>query len=450
MGKPLTPKNAILRYNEGKEKAHSMRADDANHPFVDVVDGEEVANFNSGESALVEAQVAALVADEMIIDRVDTPLSPAMEGIIALRGWLLADSATVFPRWLRELNQRGYTPMLQADTDVAAATILNGDLIGSPRGERVILRIYRGVMRRAPGHILVNALLYIATWISTLFVGAAYVTGDFAYTWESLLPANLGKGLPFALTLLGILTAHELGHYYMARRHKVDVTPPYFIPMPIVFGTMGAFIMLREPISNRRKLFDIGVAGPLAGLILAIPLLFYGLTQSALTRLVIEPGIMIEGNSLLYLAAKYLVFGQILPNAATGMDVLMSPVTFAAWIGLLVTAINLLPVGQLDGGHAIYAMLGRNARWVNMATLGAMVLLGIAGMQWTQALFPILSEVGSIGWFFWVLLIFFMVGPHHPPPLDDVTPIGGKRMVVGVLLFVLFLLIFAPATMRVF
>jgi membrane-associated protease RseP (regulator of RpoE activity) len=428
-----------------------MRADDANHPFVDVVGGEEVANFNSGEVALVEAQVAALVADEMIIDRVDAPRSPAMEGIIALRGWLHADSAIAFPRWLRELNQRGYTPMLQADDDAAAATILNGDLIGAQRGVPVVLRIYRGVMHRAPGSLAVNILLYAVTWISTLYAGALYSGEALAINsaWDVLLPANLVKGLPFALTLLGILTAHELGHYFAARYHKVDVTLPYFIPMPFVFGTMGAFIMMREPISNRRKLFDIGVAGPLAGLVLAIPLLFYGLGTSTLTRMPTEAGVMMEGNSLLYLGAKYLMFGQILPNTATGMDVLMSPVTFAAWIGLLVTAINLLPVGQLDGGHAIYAMLGAKARWVNLATLGGMALLGVAGMQWAQNLFPVLAEIGSIGWFVWILLLYFMVGPYHPPPLDDISPIGGKRMVVGVLLFVLFLLIFAPATMRI-
>jgi membrane-associated protease RseP (regulator of RpoE activity) len=379
------------------------------------------------------------------------PASPAVEGIVALRGWLLADSAIAFPRWLKELNQRGYTPMLQAEEDAAAATILNGDLIGAQRGERVVLRVFRGVMRRAPGSVLLIVLLYVATWISTLFAGALY-SGEVLNIdsmWELLLPANLVKGLPFALTLLGILTAHEFGHYFVARRHKVEVTLPYFIPMPFVFGTMGAFIMLRQPIADRRKLFDIGIAGPLAGLALAIPLLFYGLSTSTLTNLPTEPGVMIEGNSLLYLAAKYVTFGQILPNRATGVDVLMSPVTFAAWIGLLVTAINLLPVGQLDGGHAIYAMLGKRSRWVNMATLGGMALLGIAGMQWAQDLFPALAEIGSIGWFVWILLLFFMVGPYHPPPLDDVTPIGGKRMVLGVFLFILFLLIFAPATMRI-
>lgn len=427
-----------------------MRVDDASHPFLDVVEGEEVANSKSGESALVEAQVAALIEPDMSIERVDTPRSPASEGILAMHGWLRSDSAIVFPRWLRELNQRGYTPMLQAADDPAAATILNGDLIGAERGQPVVLRIYRGVLLRAQGSITINLVLYLATWLSTLFAGAL-LTADLAEVTsfgDLLRPAVLVKGLPFALTLLGILTAHELGHYFAARWHKVAVTLPYFIPMPVLIGTMGAFIMLREPISNRRKLFDIGVAGPLAGLVVAIPLLFYGLSTSTVTHFTPEPGLIIEGNSLLYLAAKYWAFGQLLPNAA-GMDVNMNAIAFAAWIGLLVTAINLLPVGQLDGGHAVYAMLGKRARIVNMACLGIMALLGIAGTQWAQELFPALTQVGSIAWFVWLLLILFLIGPYHPPPLDDVTPIGKERMAVGVLVFVLFLLIFVPATLRI-
>lgn len=444
-----------------------MRADDANHPFVDVVEGEEVAQFNSGEAALVEVQVAALVADDLVIDRVDSPQSPAIEGIVVVRGWLRAASESAFPRWLRELNTRDYTPMLQHAADAAlhpaaasggsisnegpaVATLTNGDAIGTPKGDPVVLRVYRGVARRAHGSLLINVLLYIVTWVSTLYAGVLYQSdiSGIASGWDLLQPQILLRGFPFAATLLGILTAHELGHYFAARYHKVDVTLPYFIPMPFMFGTMGAFIMMREPISDRRKLFDIGVAGPLAGLALAIPLLFYGLTISEVGPLPTASGYLMEGNSLLYLGAKYLVFGEILPNFATGRDVVMSPVTFGAWIGLLVTALNLLPLGQLDGGHAIYAMFGRRSRLINLATLGIMALLGIAGMQWAQQIFPALAEIGSTSWFVWILFMLFLMGPYHPPPLDDVTTIGQKRMLVGILLFLILLLILPPAIMR--
>ena len=168
------------------------------------------------------------------------------------------------------------------------------------------------------------------------------------------------------MTLLGILVAHEFGHYFAARYHKVAVSLPYFIPLPIGFGTLGAFIRLREQVPDRRKLFDIGVAGPLAGLVIAIPMLFYGLSTSPLDVAPQGVPVELEGNSILYFLAKIAVFGQALPNHLTGQDVFMNQVTFAAWIGLLVTALNLLPVGQLDGGHTVYALFGEKARYINL------------------------------------------------------------------------------------
>ncbi len=429
-----------------------MRADDTHHPFIDVVEGEEVAQSNSGESALVEAQVAELVGDALYIDRVESPRSPATEGIVVLHGRLQRPSADVFPIWLRELGARNYTPVLRDDESAVTplARLTADEPAAATPGMPVQLRIFRALPKRLPGSIAINVTLYLLTWISTLYVGAAYVNPEMMtdlFNAELLRPAILFTGLPFALTLMSILTAHEFGHYFVARIHKVDVTLPYFIPMPFVFGTMGAFIMMREAISDRRKLFDIGVAGPLAGLVFAVPLLFYGLSTSVLTHLP-DTGVMIEGNSLLYLFAKYITFGMILPDHATRQDVMMNAVTFGAWVGLLVTAINLMPVGQLDGGHTIYAMLGKRARTVNVATLVIMALLGIAGVAIVQEYLPFLAEVGSIGWFVWILLILYMIGPFHPPPLDDVTTIGKWRWVVGIFVFLIFLLIFAPATMR--
>lgn len=430
-----------------------MRADDTHHPFIDVVEGEEVAQSNSGESALVEAMVADLVANDLYIDSVESPRSPATEGIVVMHGRLQRPSAEVFPVWMRELATRNYTPVLCEDEAAVTplARLTADEPAAATPGLPVQLRIFRAPPKRLPGSIAVNLTLYLLTWISTLYVGAAYVNPEAMtelFDFDLLRPATLITGLPFALTLMSILTAHEFGHYFAARYHKVDATLPYFIPMPLVFGTMGAFIMMREAISDRRKLFDIGVAGPLAGLVLAVPLLFYGLSTSALTHLP-DTGATIEGNSLLYLIAKYATFGMILPDYATRQDVMMNAVTFGAWVGLLVTAINLMPVGQLDGGHTIYAMLGKRARTVNVATLVVMALLGIAGVTIVQEYLPFLAEVGSIGWFLWILLILYMIGPFHPPPLDDVTTIGKWRWLVGILVFIIFLLIFAPATMRI-
>ena len=266
---------------------------------------------------------------------------------------------------------------------------------------------------------------------------------------ELFLPQNLIQGWPFAVTVMGILTAHEFGHYFAARYHKVAVTLPYFIPLPISpFGTMGAFIRLKEPISDRRKLFDIGVAGPLAGIVLAVPLIFIGLSTSDMTIIRPNSGGMLEGNSIFYYFAKFLVFGQGLSNWETGEDVLMNQVTFGAWIGLLVTALNLLPVGQLDGGHTVFALLGNRARYVNMAVLAMMGVLGVLGLASVQEQIPGLENIGWSGWFIWLGLIFFIIGPFHPPALDDVTELDERRRWVGYLVVAIFILTFTPVPMR--
>ena len=211
--------------------------------------------------------------------------------------------------------------------------------------------------------------------------------------WEFISPGFLLNGLPFAATLLGILAAHEFGHYFAARYHKVAVTLPYFIPMPLTFGTLGAFIQLKEPVPDRRKLFDIGVAGPLAGLVLAVPLLFVGLYTSVHGPAARRGRLHVEGNSIFYLAAKFLIFGQWLPNFATGQDVMMNQVCYAAWIGLLVTALNLLPVGQLDGGHTVFAMFGEKARYINRITVGMLAFFALASLPFVQQFVPLLSNV---------------------------------------------------------
>ena len=358
------------------------------------------------------------------------------QGAVTIRGRLLGPSETLFPRWLREFNRRGYTPFLRPLAD--------------GQKDEVELRVAVGVASRSDPRVWINGVLFALTMISTLFVGALY--GDAAATatriTDFLQPRLLLSGWPFAATLLGILTAHEFGHYFAARFHRVRVTLPYFIPMPFGFGTLGAFIRMNEPVPDRRKLFDIGVAGPLAGLVVALPLLFVGLSTSPMLVPPVVDGAMLEGNSLIYYGTKYLVFGKTLPNALTGEDVLMNQVTFAAWIGLLVTAINLLPVGQLDGGHTVFAMFGERARYINMATLALMTVLGVASLGAVQMVLPGAERIGFNGWFIWLILIFTVIGPFHPPALDDVTELDGRRKLVGYLVILVFILTFVPVPMR--
>ena len=259
-----------------------------------------------------------------------------------------------------------------------------------------------------PTKIWVNVLLLGLTFLSVLYTGAL-----FSYSGSS--PTNLTQamrfiisGLPFTASLLAILLAHEFGHYLAGRYHKTNVTLPYFIPFPFsYFGTMGAFIQLKETLKNRRIMLDISIAGPLAGLIIAIPILLLGLSLSPVEKLPFQfsNGQIFEGNSLLYLFLKYIVHGELLPQPFNyfgadpflywvryfftglplprgGADVTLHPVAWAGWAGLLVTAINLIPAGQLDGGHLIYVLLGKRASRLIPFVLAGLLLLGFVWYGW--------------------------------------------------------------------
>jgi membrane-associated protease RseP (regulator of RpoE activity) len=288
------------------------------------------------------------------------------------------------------------------------------------------------------------------TLLSTLFAGALNSEAILSIRspWEVLSPGFLLAGLPFAATLLSILAAHEFGHYFAARWHKVAVTLPYFIPMPLTFGTLGAFIQLKEPVSDRRKLFDIGVAGPLAGLALAIPLLIYGFTTSEIMVPPPNSSGMILGDSIFTYVVSRVMFGRVFPDPLTGEDLFVGPVFFAAWIGFLVTALNLLPVGQLDGGHTVFAMFGEKARYINRITVGVLACFALASLPLVQQFLPFLSSVAYGGWFLWLFLILFLIGVQHPPALDDVTRLDRRRWWIGVLVIIIFILIFVPVPMR--
>jgi membrane-associated protease RseP (regulator of RpoE activity) len=389
------------------------------------------------EAQRLADQVRSLVTRDLAIESVQIGRDQAREGVVILRGRLLRPSHEVFPRWLAELNSRGYTPFLRPDQS------------GGP--DQVVLHIVAGVAPRSESRVWINGVLFVATIFTTLWTGMGYGSQVTIQTLDDLFrPSNLIQGWPFAASLLTILLAHELGHYFAARYHKLVVTLPYFIPLPIPpglgisLGTLGAFIRLKEPVPDRRKLFDVGVAGPLAGLVIAIPLLFWGLNTSPVQLPPDSSGYWIEGNSLFYWLAKYLVFGKWLPNPTTGEDVFINAVTAAAWFGFLITSFNLLPLGQLDGGHTIFALFGERARLVNRVALGGLAVMAVASLGPVQNFLPFLRYIGYEGWFVWLALILLLIGPFHPPTLDDVTRLDTRRRWLGFLVIFIFVVIFVP------
>jgi membrane-associated protease RseP (regulator of RpoE activity) len=267
----------------------------------------------------------------------------------------------------------------------------------------------------------------------------------------------LEGGPYFAATLMGILLCHELGHYVVGRRRGVDASLPYFIPMPpfLTSGTLGAVIRMRNPISERNALFDVGAAGPIAGLLVAIPLLVIGLTLSHVGP--IPKDNMIEGNSILYALLKYAVFGRWLP--ADGIDVDLHPMASAGWLGLLITMINLMPIGQLDGGHIARAALGdAHEKWserlhkalpiVGVIVGGVMfVLAQRAGLDVLHSLWY--ARTGILPWVVWTLLLGWMrrqAGEYHPPVGD--TPLDLRRRWYALGMLVIFVLIATPVPSR--
>jgi len=268
---------------------------------------------------------------------------------------------------------------------------------------------------------------------------------------------TLYEGPAFAATLMGILTCHEFGHYIAARVRGVDVSLPYFIPMPpvISYGTLGAVIKMDAPIRDRNKLFDVGAAGPVAGLVVAIPLLVIGLYLSPL--IVQAPGGNQEGNSILYALLKYAVFGRWLPGG--GIDVQLSPMADAAWVGLLVTMINLMPIGQLDGGHVARAVLGqRHETWsqrlhVALPAVGVIVAGAMFAMARHAGKGPIealsYAKYGAIPWLAWTILLAIIRGrsDEYHPPVDD-APLDPLRRKLALGMLVLFLLILTPVPLR--
>jgi membrane-associated protease RseP (regulator of RpoE activity) len=284
-----------------------------------------------------------------------------------------------------------------------------------------------------------HVVLFALTIVTTTFVGAnhyASFLSDFSFNGAlpRPLPMLLVGGFWYSGTILAILGCHELGHYFACRYYDVDASLPFFIPVPFLLtGTMGAFIRIREPIPSKRMLFDIGIAGPIAGFVVAVPALFLGLWMSHLVRLPADTSNMLElGEPLLFRFAAWLVWG----TQPGGYSLNMHPMAFAAWFGMLATALNLFPIGQLDGGHISYSVLG--PRWstgLTFATVGVAIGLAFFATSWMV-------------WTGLMVVMLIMFGPKHPRVFDEHVPLDRTRRLLALAALAMFVLCFTPAPIR--
>lgn len=269
--------------------------------------------------------------------------------------------------------------------------------------------------------IWINILLFGATLLTTLSAGA------FQQGYNPITsPSELIQGVPFSFTLLAILLTHEMGHYLTARYHRVDATLPYFIPappFPFIIGTFGAFIRMRSPIMNKRALLDIGASGPIAGFILSLVGIVIGLHFSE---------IVVDQNLVGFRLGEPIIF-QFLSNLVVGpvnegYDIVLHPIAFAGWIGLFLTAINLIPVGQLDGGHVVYAIFGKHHQLISRVMIPVLLAMGLFGWK---------------GWIIWGILLLIL-GIRHPPTVNPDEKLDSLRKVIGWASLLIFVLCFTP------
>ena len=314
----------------------------------------------------------------------------------------------------QSLSEKGYIPMLRFD-----------------KGEYVIYVIKKPKVKKKP--IWINIALLIATIFTTALAGSVQWVAIFEPNLTDLTqvfsrmfaPFYLLNGFVFfSIPLLSILGIHEMGHYFMSKKHNLDTSLPYFIPLPppFVLGTFGAVISTREPIPNRKTLLDVGVAGPLCGFVIAIIVSIIGLFLMQQNPIIIPPaeGDVIILNPLLLQGLSS--FFTIPENAV------MHPMLFAGWVGFFLTALNLLPIGQMDGGHVARALFKDKHKYVSWATL--IVIIG-AGMFFT-------------GFFILAIIILFLIGTQHQPPLNEYTPLDNNRKIIGIIALIIFIISFAP------
>jgi membrane-associated protease RseP (regulator of RpoE activity) len=311
-----------------------------------------------------------------------------------------------------------------------------------------------------PKRLLLHAGLFLTTFLTTTAAGAMvlHARANF-WGWEAIFP--ISDGLSYSLPLMAILLAHELGHFVVARLHGVDASLPYFIPLPPFFfslGTMGAVIGMREVTKDRRKLIDIGAAGPLAGLVVAIPLMLYGLHHSPVGAISVGEQ---EGNSVLYAVLKHIATGSWLPDGKR--DVFLHPTAWAAWVGLLITMVNLIPIAQLDGGHIAVAYFGNRygsfaerlhglVPFVAAAVFSWVLYVthGEAGARWNEATGVKVAAFAAMPWLMWYLMIRVVraaSGGVNHPPVDD-TPLPRSRKLLFWLMVAVFVGVFMPVPFR--
>jgi hypothetical protein len=373
-----------------------------------------------------------------VMDIEDVTMGRTQEYVVRFRGRLKMDSQEAYAKLEPEFHKRNFTPLFRLEDD------------------RHVILAASGVVRPRQTNPWINIGLMVLTLISMFYTGASYAyTGPTDDMMTALLYPllHLWEGWPFGLSMIAILLAHEFGHYIAARLHKSPTTLPYFIPMPLSpFGTMGAVIAITAPVRNRRVLHDIGVSGPLAGLVVAIPILIIGLMRSHIEPIpvTLPVGIAFEGNSLLYLTMKFLMFGKLLPMPADygfggplvywlryfftgtplpagGQDVILDAVAWAGWAGLLVTGLNLIPAGQLDGGHALFVLIGKRVQKIVPIIIGILVALGFF---WQ-------------GWWLWAAIIFFL-NRRPAELLDEITPLDTRRRWIAIGVLIIFVLVVTP------
>ena len=277
---------------------------------------------------------------------------------------------------------------------------------------------FQEIPQQKKSRIWINILLFILTVFTTTLAGAVMNPTD------KLDIAWFLSGLRFSVPLLFILGIHEMGHYTASRIHKIRATLPYFIPAPTLIGTFGAFIKIKEHIVDRRALMDIGAAGPLAGFIVAIPILIWGVKTSSLVEVKETIEAFRLGESLILSGVVRLLWEEI----PKGFELYLSPQAFAAWLGLFVTSLNLLPIGQLDGGHIAYSLWGRKASTISKIVF---VLLLPLAFFW-------------MGWLFWAFFLLIITGLKHPPLVDPSIPLGRERRLTGYICIVVFIFTFTP------
>jgi len=362
---------------------------------------------------------------------------------VRYRGRLIApDSAQAYDQLAEGLKPLGLRPLFREE-----------------EGQQIIL-IEKYVPSK-PGRPWLNLVMFIVTIISVLF--------SYGILNIEVVPSNplqaiamiLEISWPFTVSLLAILAVHEFSHYLAGRLHGEKVSLPFFIPLPFSsLGTLGAFISMKEPPKNKRTLMDVAVAGPIAGYAASLVVILIGLSLSNLDRIPMtiaaNHSFMIEGNSITYLALKYLRFGQLLPQPLSfgnlppalywlvyfisgkpfpygGLDVMIHPVAWAGWVGLLVTSLNLIPAGQLDGGHVFYLLFGKKRAQKTLPVI--IVLLALMGFLWS-------------GWWLWAGLLF-LLGRVYAEPLDQITELDRPRKILGIITIIIFLLTFSSVPITI-